>query len=561
MIVTIHQHDAAKGGQFYETARYILSPQSHETKQAIRDGQLDPATIGSRVGHVAAVNLDDTGRTAAAIAARMSKTAASSNELKRAAWEADPKNAGKPFRSGRPPKGFDGEHITLSWHTSENPTWQEMQDAARSLLKERGIDPERHEILIAEHLDTKHKHLHLLVNRVSFKDGYRFSPPKRDWWTVEAWADRYERERGQNFIPERRAKVEARAAAVKSKKRGKAHDREPKQEQASPAPKQQPKPRPPKQSYALKNAEQTARRAGVKLDSQAREELAALEKPHADEWARLNEQGKQHRADAQATAKSERAASFAQSKAEQKAARAQARREYYSGIVGGMKKLADDYAQQRDWQQYKDRKTARWRLYFRREKTAGGVILNALWIADEARKRGLNAPSRLDLIKDPEARKEMMRRIDYAERNRIYERAARRKPPEIERRAQQIVKQARADHAARVKEINARARALPNDLKAARSELGRRQKEQVYGIIEAAHQRSISRVQDDFDPARYESAADQYDRADQQQPTPADRQAMRDKFRDLFNRAADPEKAGPGQQIKRDQNRRPGRDR
>lgn len=462
MIVKVQKHDASKGGQFHETARYILAPESHETRAAIKDGLIDPATLGHRVAWATALNLDGVDRTPSGIAAAMHDIATRSNELKRAAGIK---------RTGRPPSGFSGEHIVMSWGKDETPSKAEMQTAALSMLKARGYDPDRHQIIMAAHNDTANAHLHLLVNRVSFVDGIRADCGKNDYARLQAWAADYERKQGKVQCPNRK---QARST----------HDLEPAAQDVDPARIEQtaaPSPkRPPAPSYAVKNALAQAKRAGIELDNLAKAEIAALAPVHAKEWGDLAAQKKI----AGTVAQSLKDASFTQSKAEQKTAPARAKAEVTRGLMGWLLSKINDRADRMDWHQYKTVKTERWREFYRAEKKAPGASVRML--AQLAARRGMRVDRRA-LLTDRAARETLMKAIDLHERKQVYARQDRRRQP-IKERAAQLVEQARADHKTRSKAIDKNTLTLHTERK---KELAGKQRNQVNAILEAAQQRSI----------------------------------------------------------------------
>lgn len=84
-------------------------------------------------------------------------------------------------------------HYSLSWADSENPSPEEMQKAALSSLKALGLDD--HQALISSHTDTKHPHVHIVVNLIHPTTGrsHDLKFPKLD---LSRWAEAYEREHG-----------------------------------------------------------------------------------------------------------------------------------------------------------------------------------------------------------------------------------------------------------------------------------------------------------------------------------------------------------------------------
>ena len=55
-------------------------------------------------------------------------------------------------------------HLVLSWHEQEQPTSQQMFEAAQHMIQALGL--EEHQVVIGEHGDTKRRHIHIIVNTV-----------------------------------------------------------------------------------------------------------------------------------------------------------------------------------------------------------------------------------------------------------------------------------------------------------------------------------------------------------------------------------------------------------
>lgn len=62
-------------------------------------------------------------------------------------------------------------HISISFHPEESPSQPLMLEAMYAYLQEMHIRIEDHQIVVYEHHDTAHKHLHVYVNRVSMVTG------------------------------------------------------------------------------------------------------------------------------------------------------------------------------------------------------------------------------------------------------------------------------------------------------------------------------------------------------------------------------------------------------
>lgn len=90
---------------------------------------------------------------------------------------------------------------SLSWHPSENPNQQEMLEAARETLEVLGL--QEHEALLVAHNDTKHPHIHVIVNRVHPETGI-LDTHSCDQLRLSEWAEEYQKQRGQDdFTPQR----------------------------------------------------------------------------------------------------------------------------------------------------------------------------------------------------------------------------------------------------------------------------------------------------------------------------------------------------------------------
>jgi relaxase-like protein len=88
---------------------------------------------------------------------------------------------------------------SLSWHTDERPTKEDQLEAARQTLKVLGL--EAHQVIIS-HNDTAHPHVHVLVNRVHPETGIA-EPLSNSKLKLSDWAEAYQKERGQDYCPQR----------------------------------------------------------------------------------------------------------------------------------------------------------------------------------------------------------------------------------------------------------------------------------------------------------------------------------------------------------------------
>ena len=85
-------------------------------------------------------------------------------------------------------------HYSLNWAQDEKPTRAEMRQAADASLARLGLAG--HQAVLVAHGDTKHPHLHVIVNRVDPSNGRA-----ADLWqskaTLSKWALQYEQQRGK----------------------------------------------------------------------------------------------------------------------------------------------------------------------------------------------------------------------------------------------------------------------------------------------------------------------------------------------------------------------------
>ncbi|MCW5687095.1 MAG: relaxase/mobilization nuclease domain-containing protein [Pseudolabrys sp.] len=82
---------------------------------------------------------------------------------------------------------------SLSWAPDENPSREEMLDAAQSSLK--ALRLEGLQTLVVQHLDEPQPHIHVLVNRIE-RDGSRPRRVSFDKIVLSQWAEQYERDHG-----------------------------------------------------------------------------------------------------------------------------------------------------------------------------------------------------------------------------------------------------------------------------------------------------------------------------------------------------------------------------
>ncbi len=140
------------------------------------------ATTSDRVTWTYAINtLEDEPE---AVIAEMQRTALCQSYLKLASGN----------RSDGRPTGKTVMTVALSWSPEQDPSQAEMIAAGRSFLQYMGWQD--HQALFVAHNDTRHPHMHIILNRVNPETGMTLD----DAWSrrrAQEWALAYEREHGR----------------------------------------------------------------------------------------------------------------------------------------------------------------------------------------------------------------------------------------------------------------------------------------------------------------------------------------------------------------------------
>ena len=171
-------------------------------------------------------------------------------------------------------------HFSLSWAPGERPDRGGMLDAARSSLKSLGMDDRQ--AVIVEHTDRKHRHVHVVVNRVSAEDG-RAASRSHDARKLSRWAHTWERE--HDGIKCHRRQSQALERVVDTIKR--TFKREPVPE---------PPPARPRRCPGRRDRTAEERRGWAKLYASQRAETARDPARERAECRELNRQHRQERA-------------------------------------------------------------------------------------------------------------------------------------------------------------------------------------------------------------------------------------------------------------------------
>ncbi|MEL7544426.1 MAG: relaxase/mobilization nuclease domain-containing protein [Pseudomonadota bacterium] len=166
-----------------------------------------PAQFADRVGFTQTRNLSSDDPMAAL--RQMAFTAAHAHEIRVAAVTAAAKAAGTDYdayvKATNPFRGRKGTKPVYSMSLSFPPndphaTKANMIKAADEVRHVLGLKD--HQCVIIQHTDTKHPHVHLIINRVHPKTG-KFASVSNDRMKLSAWAHDWEQRHGKIVCPER----------------------------------------------------------------------------------------------------------------------------------------------------------------------------------------------------------------------------------------------------------------------------------------------------------------------------------------------------------------------
>ena len=177
----------AGGASFSGAARYCLGL-DQETLAADREERENPGVVECRpVEPSARVEWAETRNLATTDIRRAARQMAATTQ-----YAGELKHLAGGSRAGRP-LAKPVYHYTLSWAEDERPDRAQMSRAVDESLKALGM--EDRQAFVVAHNDTRHRHLHVVVNRVSAEDG-RAASRSNDRLRLSRWAERWEREHG-----------------------------------------------------------------------------------------------------------------------------------------------------------------------------------------------------------------------------------------------------------------------------------------------------------------------------------------------------------------------------
>lgn len=179
-------------------------------------------------------------------------------------------------------------HLTLSWHPEQNPTKEQMLEAADGALG--ALKASDRQALIVAHNDELHPHIHLMINRVSPRDG-RLLSSSNDRLALSKWAESYERDHGKIYCDERvlNNRLRAGGSYVKGERNVPRHVFE---------------------ALALQSSNDNSQINVVKAEERKKDHALALKgrnmtKQHNAAWSKLDDDFQQRKADIARTLKKE----------------------------------------------------------------------------------------------------------------------------------------------------------------------------------------------------------------------------------------------------------------
>ena len=105
-------------------------------------------------------------------------------------------------------------HASLSWEQGQQPTPDDMREAAQDFLKALGMET-AHAVFIA-HEDKAHPHVHIVASRIDPQTGRTLSE-ENDFAYAQAWALQYERQHGLTPQSEARQALHKMVDAVEAR--------------------------------------------------------------------------------------------------------------------------------------------------------------------------------------------------------------------------------------------------------------------------------------------------------------------------------------------------------
>ena len=406
MMPNLGHFDSEKGGGFRETVRYALAMHSEKTQDEIAAGQAHLINT-DRVALVRVIGIDAGDLDADRIADAMQDVADRADELKRA--------AGISTR-GRKATTSPVFHFSMRDHPDAAAmTDDEWLTFLAGAVKSLDL-PDGHQVMIAKHVEPQRPNWpdwHVVVNKVSAVDGTRWNPMNAQQ-KLQSYADDFDRQRGYNFTPERREKIDrVRDWAAKEpdpKKRDRTKRLHPPKEKIS-------------RNYKAEKTLAAIEREGLPMTPA----IAALidRQLEADRTAMRRYGSKKRIAELERLAKHKRKQAWE---------RLQAAKKLADLPSSTLKDRAGDIwarvAKSVSWAGYRRRAPAkraaldaqikmRYRAFYRNERSIFGPLFSARAVMAEAKKRGMERPALKALAADPAARKALFDAINQHDRQQL----------------------------------------------------------------------------------------------------------------------------------------------
>jgi hypothetical protein len=112
---------------------------------------------------------------------------------------------------------MDCVHLSLCWRPGEEPTREQMTEAARDALAAIGMGNAR--ALFAAHNDEGYAHIHIVASKINPDTGRAYDL-KGNYLKLSRWAEAYEREHNGGVVCSRREEANQLRAAVEKRDAG-----------------------------------------------------------------------------------------------------------------------------------------------------------------------------------------------------------------------------------------------------------------------------------------------------------------------------------------------------
>lgn len=134
-------------------------------------------------------------------------------DLARRIMEFDALNQTSPTRQCEK----DCVHFALGWRPGDQPTREQMEEAARGALDALGMGNAK--AVFVAHNDEDYAHIHIVASKLNPDTGRAYDQ-KENWLKLSTWAEAYEREHDHGIVCQRREEANQLRAAISDRDAG-----------------------------------------------------------------------------------------------------------------------------------------------------------------------------------------------------------------------------------------------------------------------------------------------------------------------------------------------------